>query len=237
MSASEYYEPVWSGKAFWPLTLWTWGEVQASVATKSNVHPNTNTNIIRYSRFGWIRINANSLNYSNNSHKSMIFLLFKKNGPNTNTILIFRINYSNIRIIRIDIRCNTGPGSCSTDCDCPLCSPFCSTSGYCQNHQRHGCVNNYPVAQINWLLGLFCFLCIMKYQLLTKCALSRWSPTYHPPPPPTFLEPLSLSCSHAHFVNAAAGSGFGSCWAVTVKPRAYFPIKGKFRNRKWVFWT
>ena len=31
-----------------------------------------------------------------------------------------------------------GPGSCDTDCDCPLCSPFCSTSGYCQNHKFSG---------------------------------------------------------------------------------------------------
>jgi len=31
-----------------------------------------------------------------------------------------------------------GPGSCNTDCDCPLCSPFCSTSGYCQNHKFSG---------------------------------------------------------------------------------------------------
>ena len=31
-----------------------------------------------------------------------------------------------------------GSGSCNTDCDCPLCSPFCSRAGYCQNHQRSG---------------------------------------------------------------------------------------------------
>jgi len=32
-----------------------------------------------------------------------------------------------------------GSGSCNTDCDCPLCAPFCSKSGgYCQNHQRNG---------------------------------------------------------------------------------------------------
>lgn len=31
-----------------------------------------------------------------------------------------------------------GSGSCNSDCDCPLCAPFCSTSGYCQNHQRVG---------------------------------------------------------------------------------------------------
>merc|ERR1711874_519233 len=31
-----------------------------------------------------------------------------------------------------------GAGSCNSDCDCPLCAPFCSTSGYCQNHQRAG---------------------------------------------------------------------------------------------------
>ena len=31
-----------------------------------------------------------------------------------------------------------GSGSCNSDCDCPLCAPFCSTSGYCQNHQRAG---------------------------------------------------------------------------------------------------
>jgi len=31
-----------------------------------------------------------------------------------------------------------GKGSCNTDCDCPLCSPFCSTSGYCQNHEFAG---------------------------------------------------------------------------------------------------
>ena len=29
-------------------------------------------------------------------------------------------------------------GSCNTDCDCPPCSPFCSTSGYCQNNQNYG---------------------------------------------------------------------------------------------------
>merc|ERR1711874_823650 len=31
-----------------------------------------------------------------------------------------------------------GTGSCNSDCDCPLCAPYCSTSGYCQNHQRAG---------------------------------------------------------------------------------------------------
>ena len=31
-----------------------------------------------------------------------------------------------------------GSGSCNSDCDCPLCAPYCSTSGYCQNHQRAG---------------------------------------------------------------------------------------------------
>ena len=31
-----------------------------------------------------------------------------------------------------------GSGSCNTDCDCPLCAPFCSRSGYCQNHQNSG---------------------------------------------------------------------------------------------------
>ena len=31
-----------------------------------------------------------------------------------------------------------GSGSCNTDCDCPPCAPFCSNSGYCQNHQRAG---------------------------------------------------------------------------------------------------
>ena len=31
-----------------------------------------------------------------------------------------------------------GKGSCNTDCDCPLCSPFCSTSGFCQNHKFAG---------------------------------------------------------------------------------------------------
>ena len=31
-----------------------------------------------------------------------------------------------------------GSGSCNTDCDCPLCAPYCSTSGYCQNHQMAG---------------------------------------------------------------------------------------------------
>ena len=31
-----------------------------------------------------------------------------------------------------------GKGSCNTDCDCPLCAPFCSTSGYCQNNKRYG---------------------------------------------------------------------------------------------------
>ena len=31
-----------------------------------------------------------------------------------------------------------GGGSCHTDCDCPLCAPYCSTSGFCQNHQRAG---------------------------------------------------------------------------------------------------
>ena len=31
-----------------------------------------------------------------------------------------------------------GSGSCNSDCDCPLCAPFCSTWGYCQNHQRAG---------------------------------------------------------------------------------------------------
>ena len=29
-------------------------------------------------------------------------------------------------------------GSCNTDCDCPSCSPFCSNSGFCQNHQNAG---------------------------------------------------------------------------------------------------
>merc|ERR1712130_526659 len=31
-----------------------------------------------------------------------------------------------------------GTGSCNTDCDCPSCSPFCSKSGYCQNHESSG---------------------------------------------------------------------------------------------------
>ena len=32
-----------------------------------------------------------------------------------------------------------GSGSCNTDCDCPLCAPFCSKSGgFCQNHQNSG---------------------------------------------------------------------------------------------------
>ena len=32
-----------------------------------------------------------------------------------------------------------GSGSCNTDCDCPLCAPFCSRSGgFCQNHQNSG---------------------------------------------------------------------------------------------------
>ena len=31
-----------------------------------------------------------------------------------------------------------GAGSCNSDCDCPLCAPYCSTSGYCQDHQRAG---------------------------------------------------------------------------------------------------
>ena len=31
-----------------------------------------------------------------------------------------------------------GSGSCDTDCDCPLCAPYCSTAGYCQDHQRTG---------------------------------------------------------------------------------------------------
>ena len=30
-----------------------------------------------------------------------------------------------------------GPGSCNSDSGCPLCAPFCSRSGYCQN-QRQG---------------------------------------------------------------------------------------------------
>merc|ERR1712045_581683 len=37
---------------------------------------------------------------------------------------------------RVDV--GRGSGSCNTDCDCPLCAPYCSTSGYCQNHQRAG---------------------------------------------------------------------------------------------------
>ena len=31
-----------------------------------------------------------------------------------------------------------GSGSCNSDCDCPLCAPYCSNPGYCQNHQRAG---------------------------------------------------------------------------------------------------
>ena len=37
---------------------------------------------------------------------------------------------------RVDV--GRGGGSCHTDCDCPLCAPYCSTSGFCQNHQRAG---------------------------------------------------------------------------------------------------
>jgi hypothetical protein len=29
-----------------------------------------------------------------------------------------------------------GPGSCNSDSGCPLCAPFCSRAGYCQNHQQ-----------------------------------------------------------------------------------------------------
>ena len=31
-----------------------------------------------------------------------------------------------------------GPGSCNTDCDCPLCAPFCSKHGFCQNNKNSG---------------------------------------------------------------------------------------------------
>ena len=29
-----------------------------------------------------------------------------------------------------------GPGSCNSDSGCPMCAPFCSRAGYCQNHQQ-----------------------------------------------------------------------------------------------------
>ena len=33
----------------------------------------------------------------------------------------------------------SGSGSCNTDCDCPLCAPFCSQQwGYCQENTNNG---------------------------------------------------------------------------------------------------
>ena len=32
----------------------------------------------------------------------------------------------------------SGSGSCDTDCDCPLCAPFCSDYGYCQENTSNG---------------------------------------------------------------------------------------------------
>ena len=31
-----------------------------------------------------------------------------------------------------------GPGTCNTDCDCPLCAPYCSHAGFCQTDDAHG---------------------------------------------------------------------------------------------------
>ena len=33
---------------------------------------------------------------------------------------------------------SSGSGSCNTDCDCPLCAPFCSKWGYCQENTSNG---------------------------------------------------------------------------------------------------
>jgi len=31
-----------------------------------------------------------------------------------------------------------GAGSCTNDCSCPPCAPFCSSSGYCQQTSKYG---------------------------------------------------------------------------------------------------
>ena len=46
-----------------------------------------------------------------------------------------------------------GSGSCNSDCDCPLCAPFCSTWGYCQNHQRAGRRKCSPASACPPLVG------------------------------------------------------------------------------------
>merc|ERR1711936_650423 len=47
-----------------------------------------------------------------------------------------------------------GSGSCNSDCDCPLCAPYCSSSGgYCQNHQRAGRRKCSPPSACPPLLG------------------------------------------------------------------------------------
>ena len=41
-------------------------------------------------------------------------------------------------------------GSCTYDCDCPACAPYCSTSGFCQettnygSNTSNGCKLTYP---------------------------------------------------------------------------------------------
>ena len=54
---------------------------------------------------------------------------------------------------RVDV--GRGGGSCHTDCDCPLCAPYCSTSGFCQNHQRAG-RRKIPICEAQLQTSLCC---------------------------------------------------------------------------------
>ena len=84
-----------------------------------------------------------------------------------------------------------GKGSCNTDCDCPLCSPFCSTAGFCQNHQFAG---RRKIA-LN--------LCPQKTDPIQK------SDAFQPGQKQKFYEPVwnGLECK----VSVDVGRGQGSC--------------------------